>query len=108
MTKTLKLEGSALQVVREMVANQELVEKQLQAIKEQAEAVIVSTYKKEEAQMALLRQCLGLTENDSCEVDVEYLKEHGLAFVRIGCRRPYGLAETLARLFGGNPNGGLH
>lgn len=111
MSKTINLEGAALQIVREMVAHQDAVDDQLKALKEQADAVTASARKKEEAQTALLKQCLGLADDDCCHVDVEYLKEHGLAFARTGCSRGGGLADALANLFGKKPeraSGGLH
>ncbi len=111
MTRTIKLEGAALQVVREMVEHQDAVNAQLKELKERADSIAQAARRKEEAQTALLKQCLGLGADDCCHVDVEYLKEHGMAFARTGCERGGGLADALASFFGKKPEqagGGLH
>lgn len=87
MTKTLKIEGEALEVVRELVAHGERVDADMRAIQEAAQ-------RQHDILLSKLKGKLGLEDSDHCHVDIEYLAEHGVAFARTGCGG--GLAELLS------------
>lgn len=96
MTKTLKIEGEALEVVRELVAQEDRVNADVLAIQEAAQ-------RQRDILMSKLKDKLGLGDSDHCHVDVEYLEEHGVAFARTGCGHGAGggLSDLLAKMMGG-------
>lgn len=92
MTKTLKIEGEALEVVRELVAQEDRVNADVLAIQEAAQ-------RQRDILVSKLKDKLGLGDSDHCHVDIEYLAEHGVAFARTGCGG--GLSDLLAKMMGG-------
>ncbi len=92
MTKTLKIEGDVLDVVRELVAHGERVDADMRAIQEAAQ-------RQHDLLLGKLKAKLGLGDGDHCHVDIEYLAEHGVAFARTGCGG--GLSDLLAKMMGG-------
>jgi hypothetical protein len=93
VTKTLKIEGEALEVVRELVAQEDRVNADVLAIQEAAQ-------RQRDILMSKLKDKLGLGDSDHCHVDIEYLAEHGVAFARTGCGGG-GLSDLLAKIMGG-------
>ena len=103
MTKTLKIEGEALEVVRELVAHQAATNLKLDALKKDASDIVEAARRVEADQEDRLKVLLGIAPEEHCHVDVEYLEEHGMAFARTGCGHGAGggLSDLLAKMMGG-------
>ena len=111
MTKTLKLEGRALELARAIKAVEADANKQIGGLKEQAEAISKAAQTQAERLHGELKHELGLGERDCCHLDMTYIEEHVLAFAKTGCETGGGLADLLGSILGRGqekPQGGLH
>lgn len=101
--KTMKVEGVALQIVRDLKAHGDATSAKLEALKKDAEAIVAASRRVEDEMEARLKVLLGIAPDEHCHVDVAYLEEHGLAFARTGCGGSAGggLSDLLAKMMGG-------
>jgi len=105
MVRTLKVEGAALQLVRDLKAHGDATSAKLEEMRRDAEAVIAAAKRVEDDMEARLKDLLDIAADEHCHVDVQYLEEHGVAFARTGCGHGAGggLQDLLAKMMGGAP-----
>lgn len=113
MTKTLKLEGRALELARAIKAVEAETNAQIGNLKEQADALQKAAHAQADKLHGELKHELGLGERDCCHLDMTYVEEHGLAFATTGCQTSTSaLGDLLGSILGrggpAKPQGGLH
>ncbi len=115
MTKTIQLTGRALELAQAIDTTMTDTNKQIGKLKEQADALHKAAESQAEKLHEELKHELGLDKDACCHLDMTYVSEHGLAFVKTGCERSGGIGGLLGSLLGGitkpdtpSGSGGLH
>lgn len=94
MTRTVRLDGKALGLAREMLTTMNSANERLVALSNEANAIRGAALQRMEALTQSIKRELRVDEGDHCHVDLEYLAEHGVAFAKVGCD-----STSLAELF---------
>ncbi len=111
MSKTIKLEGRALELALAIDKTMEDGNRQIGELKAQADSIHEAARSRAEKLHEELKHELGLSRDDCCHLDTTYAEEHGMAFVKTGCERSGGIGDLLGQLMGGRAEkkaGGLH
>lgn len=99
MSKTIQLSGRALELAKAIDQTMPDTNTQIGELKAQADALHKAAEAQADKLHSELKHELGLAEDACCHLDMTYVREHGLAFIKTGCERP-GIGDLLGKLLG--------
>lgn len=84
-TRNIKLEGRALEIARDIALVVKSAQSELDALEKRAKDCKRAAGRRVEDLEAELRKELQLERKACMHLDIDYMEEHGLAFVKTGC-----------------------